>query len=146
MKRLLTLASITLACAAAHAAPDEQVVQSLLRSTTGLTAEAVRQDYDACDSGVTARMRICGAYRLAQEDLRLNQAYGKLVDQVGKGGEGTALRQAQRAWIAYRDAQCPLEGRLGAGGGTAQGLFVQTCMTALTRQQADRLQAALRTN
>jgi len=147
LKSVLVFATAALlASTAAHAAPDEEVVRAMQRKTTGLSADDIRQNYDGCDSGVTMKMRICGSYRLTQEDLRLNKAYEKASAKAKKAGQGAALLKAQRAWIAFRDAQCPVEGKLGAGGGTAESLFVLSCTTDLTKQQADRLDAMAQTN
>lgn len=143
-KSVLILATAALLVStAARAAADDAVVRHMLRQSSGLTADDIRQDYDGCDSGVTMKMRVCGSYRLSREDLRLNAAYAQVSAQAKKGGNAAALQKAQRAWIAFRDAQCPLEGTLGAGGGTAESLFVLACMTELTKQQADRLEAAV---
>jgi uncharacterized protein YecT (DUF1311 family) len=88
-------------------------------------------------------MRICGAYRVAAEDLRLNRAYSRALAQAKGLGVEASLKIAERAWLSYRDSQCAFEGEDGAGGGTAQPLYVLSCEEALTKFQADRLEAGL---
>lgn len=129
-----------LANASAHAAADERTVDEMLKRTQGITAEDIRRDYDACDSGVTSSMRLCASYRWTEQDVRLDAVYRRLLAQVGKD-DLPALVHAQRAWLAYRDAQCAIEGKVGAGGGSAESLYVLSCMEDLTRQQADQLGA-----
>ena len=50
----------------------------------------------------------------------------------------------KRAWIAYRDAACRYEGKMGAGGGSAEVLYVLGCKEELTKQRADRLAESLK--
>ena len=129
-----------LANASAHAAADDRIVDEMLKRTEGITAQDIRRDDDACDSGVTFSMRLCASYRWTEQDVRLDAVYRRLRAQVGKD-DLPALVHAQRAWLAYRDAQCAIEGKAGAGGGSAEGLYVLSCKEDLTRQQADRLSA-----
>ena len=126
--------------AADNGAPDEQVVQHVLRNSTGLTADEIRQNYNGCD-GTTLSMKICGAYQWAVQDIRLNRAFLQARSAAKKSGYEQSLVRAQRAWIAYRDSQCAFEGISGAGGGTAEGLYVLSCKEELTKLQANRLEA-----
>lgn len=138
----LALATGLLAGMPAVAAPDEAVVREMARQTR-LSVEEIRRDYDACNSGVTRSMKICGAYRWLVEDARLNRIYRQLLSKARESGVEPSLVQAQRAWLAYRDAACDFEGRFGAGGGTAEGLHVLSCKLELTKQRADHLAASL---
>jgi uncharacterized protein YecT (DUF1311 family) len=127
--------------AAANGTPDETVVQHVLRNSTGLTADEIRQNYDGCDDGRTTPMKICGAYRWAVQDIRLNRAFSRARAIAKHAGYEQALVKAQRAWLTYRDSQCDFEGLSAAGGGTEEGLHVLSCKEELTRLRADRLEA-----
>jgi uncharacterized protein YecT (DUF1311 family) len=127
---------------AAHSAPDEQVIEAMAKQT-GFSPKEIRESYNACDSGVTLTMKICGAYRLTEQDLRLNRVYKQVAAKADRDLKESLLK-AQRSWLSYRDSQCPLEGRWGADGGTAEGLYVLSCKLDLTKQQADRLEAMVR--
>jgi uncharacterized protein YecT (DUF1311 family) len=127
----------------AVAAPDETIIQEMAKQTH-LPANDIRRDYDACDSGVTLSMKICGNYRLMVEDARLNKIYKSTLAEARKWGYESSIVQAERAWITYRDAMCAYEGQMGAGGGTAEGLYVLSCKEDLTKQQADRLEKSTR--
>lgn len=48
------------------------------------------------------------------------------------------LLEAQRAWLAFRDAHCRSEGYY-ARGGTLEPLLVSTCKTALTNARTQQL-------
>jgi len=128
--------------AATNGAPDEQVVQKVLRNSAGLTADEIRLNYDKCD-GTTMSMKICGAYRWAVQDLRLNHAFSLAKAVTKKSNYRESLLKAQRAWLIYRDSQCAFEGISEAEGGTAEGLYVLACKEELTRLQADRLGASI---
>ena len=45
--------------------------------------------------------------------------------------EKTALRKAQRSWIAYRDLECEAEATL-YNGGSGKGLIRQSCLYSIT--------------
>jgi uncharacterized protein YecT (DUF1311 family) len=127
--------------AAANGAPDEKVVQHVLRNSTGLTADEIRQNYDGCDDGRTTPMKICGAYRWAVQDIRLNRVFLRARAMAKQSGYEQSLVRAQRAWLTYRDSQCDFEGISAAEGGTEEGLHVLSCKEELTKLQADRLEA-----
>lgn len=128
--------------AATNAAPDEQVVQHVLRNSAGLTADEIRRHFDKCD-GSTLSMKICGAYHWAVQDLRLNRAFSLARAVTKDSNYRESLLKAQRAWLIYRDSQCAFEGISGAEGGTAEGLYVLSCKEELTKLQADRLEAGV---
>ena len=50
-----------------------------------------------------------------------------------------SLLEAQRAWIAFRDAHCRVDGYM-ARGGSLEPLLVSTCKTALTKARTAQLQ------
>jgi uncharacterized protein YecT (DUF1311 family) len=139
MKHFSLLAFLFI-CANAHAAPNEQIVQKMAKQTH-LSPKEIRQHYNACDSGITFPMEICGSYRWMVEDDRLNQVYKQVLAQAKISGYDKSLINAQRAWIAYRDAHCSFEGEMAAGGGTEEGIYVLSCKQELTKQQAERLKA-----
>ncbi len=140
MRDLFAVVVLALASAAAHATADDRVVEEMLKHTSGIGAEDIRRNYDACDSGVMRSMKLCASYRWTAQDIRLNAVYKRLREQTDKA-DAVSLVNAQRAWLAYRDAECAFEGSAGAGGGTEEGLYVLSCKEDLTRQQADRLAA-----
>jgi uncharacterized protein YecT (DUF1311 family) len=74
-------------------------------------------------------------------DRALNAAYAKLLAAASPAGR-TRLRDAQRAWVRFRDADCLAE--LGPRQGSVYPLLLNQCMTALTRERARELQARLK--
>ena len=55
--------------------------------------------------GITPAMQDCIAEELEHQDRRLNTAYQALMGSVSEKRR-TQLRDAQRKWIAFRDANC----------------------------------------
>ena len=119
--RLLAIAVITLS-AGAQAADD-------CYSTT----------YCACmdeSGGVTMNMLDCMGSEAEQQDARLNENY-KAAMQALTPAQQTQLRDAQRLWIKFRDADCALLGSL--TGGSIDRINSASCFLDMTKQRADGL-------
>lgn len=76
-----------------------------------------------------------GLNRCAQADFeaadgKLNRLYKQLVSKSGTD-EKAALRDAQRAWVAYRDKECEYE-TIGSAGGSIRPMEEWQCAAALT--------------
>lgn len=82
----------------------------------------------------TIGMEECEARELAVWDERLNKAYRDGLDGADPQYRD-ALRKAQRAWIAYRDALCALPA-LENEGGTIVGPLTAACLMTETARQA----------
>jgi uncharacterized protein YecT (DUF1311 family) len=82
------------------------------------------------------------AWLAADDDL--NAAYAEAVDAAeafdpdGTEGVEALLRDAQRAWIVFRDAACDAEAALHAGG-SMEPLIRATCLERLTVRRAEDL-------
>ena len=67
-------------------------------------------NYERClasASGMsTAGMIDCAAAELRVQDGRLNNAYQGALMRLERPRQKAALQKAQRAWIAFRDADC----------------------------------------
>ena len=103
----------------------------------------------------TVGMGFClGAERDWWDD-RLNTAYGEVMTRAEAGDaeldsldaagprQAGALRDMQRAWIAFRDAACEYEATRW-GGGTGAGPAAAQCALTLTARQANQLDGYLR--
>ena len=139
MKRSATFALAASLSLAAQADVDPDVVNAMLKTTSGISREVIVENYNDCDSGITFPMTICFAYRWVAEDIRLNHEYKKTLEVAAKVDANKALRAAQRTWVSYRDAECAFQGEIEAGGGTAEGIAVLACKQKLTRIRADQL-------
>ena len=109
--------------------------------TLGWTGAALGQTNDCGDLANQGEMNACFEREYREADAELNKTYEALRDRVSSTGRET-LRDAQRAWIAYRDAQCAFESA-GTEGGSIHPTIVAICRTELTRTQTRRLRRQL---
>jgi uncharacterized protein YecT (DUF1311 family) len=92
-------------------------------------------------------MNFCAdrAWKLADEDLNLAYRMARTLMQqtdaalpVADRGAEVALRDAQRAWITFRDAACRAEGYVYFGG-SIRPLVVSNCLERMTRARTEEL-------
>ena len=110
-----------------------------------------------CDDPIAQQeMNWCAAEEYRAADAELNRQWAKTsarmkerdagwddsvaMDWDKRPGWFDSLLEAQRAWIAYRDAHCRLDG-YEARGGSLEPLLVSTCKTALTKERTEQLRS-----
>ena len=86
------------------------------------------QDFERADAELNA------AYRTAIADAQTadRQEQGYRVEGDNRPGEEASLREAQRAWVTFRDAHCRLQG-YEARGGSMEPMLYEGCRATLTR-------------
>lgn len=87
------------------------------------------QDWLAADEGLNA------AYKQARQMMREIDAWLPAAQQ----GAEAQLRDAQRAWITFRDANCAAEGYQ-FHGGSAEQMVIYGCRARLTEARTTDLQ------
>ncbi|AOH86225.1 hypothetical protein AWL63_21950 [Sphingomonas panacis] len=98
---------------------------------------------NAClDQTSTVAMVDCLTRRARQADARLNAAYKAARARVPTR-QAAALQAAQRAWIAYRTANCRA---YALGEGTITQVEAAQCALDTTSRRADELEAFSRRN
>jgi uncharacterized protein YecT (DUF1311 family) len=100
--------------------------------------QPISKAYSACmekSGGVTANMQDCIGAEFEAQDRRLNAAY-KALNAAGNDKRKTAIRDAQRKWIAFRDANCALYG----DGGSAGRIAANECLLHHTARRAEELE------
>jgi uncharacterized protein YecT (DUF1311 family) len=93
---------------------------------------------DCSDAISNYDMKVCESKNLDEQDKRLNDLYKKLMAKNDKEGQAK-LKSAQRAWMAYRDAECEYAAD-SMRGGTGEGLVALGCLSGKTKDRADELQ------
>ena len=103
-----------------------------------LAATATHAQAPACaDATTQAAMNACAAADFADADRDLNRVYTQLQQRLDTSRK-TALREVQRNWLKYRDAQCAFDAKPYAGGSMAP-LARAACLSALTKQRTQVL-------
>lgn len=99
--------------------------------------------YDACmnsgdaANGVTVAMSDCTSIEIGAQDAKLNSTYQRVMRELEEGQRGK-LRDAQRAWIRFRDSKCASESQ---SGGTMDILNSGSCILDATVRRTMELEA-----
>jgi uncharacterized protein YecT (DUF1311 family) len=116
-----------------------------------LAVPVAAQEIDCSTAMAQSDLNQCAYQDWEQADAELNTVYKEVVaaysaldadlpEELGSGVE--TLREAQRAWISFRDLACEAEG-FAMRGGSAEPLLVYGCMRALTEERIGHLQGML---
>lgn len=94
-----------------------------------------------CDGALTTSAMVnCFGDLLSSQDRRLNAIYQRLMSpRVLDDESRVLLRDAQRAWISFRDAECAWQGDTFRGG-TQRGVVEIGCKGDMTKTRVDQLQ------
>ena len=113
----------------------------LLVATSVAPAIAADGDRDCYKATTQVELTACAGRELDAADARLNATYREALalarEADAEGSRGSAapivslLRDAQRAWIPFRDRACDFEAT-SWGGGTGQSMAYLQCKTRLT--------------
>lgn len=124
LKSALTAVTLTCLAANGHAA-----------DTAGTS-----QPFNACmdkSGGVTSAMLDCIATETQLQEARLNKAYQAAMDHLSAPRK-KQLRQAQRAWLSFRQANCQFYAD--PDGGTAATVISNDCYMSATASRAQELE------
>jgi uncharacterized protein YecT (DUF1311 family) len=118
-----------------------------------LTALQSPADGIDCENAMSQmEMTACAARRFEQADAELNRLWRTTIADAGRfdrsadngqsprdrRSEEALLRRTQRAWIAFRDGQCEIEG-MAERGGSLEPMIVNECLARLTRERIAQL-------
>ena len=146
-------AMLLLAWAVPGAPQAGAVVQARLEAQAGSDSQAGSNSQVGSDSQAGLDERAGAGFAAA--DAAMNAQYRATLAAMGRmdgldapdarSGPGyqDALLAAQRAWLAFRDAECVAEGYQFRGG-SAQGMAVAGCKATLTRARTAQLKALAR--
>ena len=122
-------------------------VATLLIGVLTPVAALAQGTTDCKDPQTQTEMTICAGLDYKAADAELNQAYKAAIRSMKEmdaglparlAGAEKALREAQRAWIPYRDKACKAHGYM-ARGGTMESMIVGQCLADLTRKRTQEL-------
>ncbi|WFE90229.1 lysozyme inhibitor LprI family protein [Roseibium porphyridii] len=114
-----------------------------------LVSPALAEEKVDCSNAMTQlEMTTCANLDWQQADEELNAAYKAAMAKMretdeflpeDQRGAAETLREAQRAWIPYRDKACDAYG-FQARGGTMEPMLVYGCRAQLTEQRTKELE------
>lgn len=100
-----------------------------------ITAALLLAAGNPCDGSTTRDVEQCLAADLDRADAELNRYYAAATKRLTEQQDTAALaklRTAERAWIAYRDAECDAVYQ-SWGQGTIRGAMILGCRIDLTK-------------
>ena len=92
----------------------------------------------ACPGDTQYEMNECAAADFQMADTQLNATWEQAKSFMDGINQGAALLDAQRKWLAFRDAACAAE-IAPYEGGSIQPLILWTCLTRLTQTRTEDL-------
>jgi uncharacterized protein YecT (DUF1311 family) len=118
------------------------VMPTLFVAVLSVSTPALAQDCAPSDDSQMCLNQRAGAEYKSADD-KLNETYGEIVKRLADDAEGKKMLQAaQRAWIAFRDAECAFANDHSKDG-SIYPLLMGQCLTALTQTRTDQLGAYL---
>ncbi|HZS48610.1 MAG TPA: lysozyme inhibitor LprI family protein [Blastocatellia bacterium] len=97
---------------------------------------------DPCDSATNqVEMNNCAEREFKAADAQLNKVYNQVMTKL-EGEHKTKLKEAELAWIKYRDTNCDCETFLNLGG-TIYPLVYNGCLTRMTNNRIKELKDLL---
>lgn len=100
---------------------------------------------DDCDNATTQTdMNACAGRQYQAADKDLNATYQQITQRLKDNADGKKLLVgAQRAWVAFRDAECGFSAS-GVSGGSVYPLIRLNCLTAQTVSRTTALKEYLK--
>ena len=96
---------------------------------------------DNCADLPQTEMNICAEANWERADAHINLTYQRLLKKL-KAPEKTQLRDAQVAWLKYRDLACELNASAVAGG-SMQPTVRYACLERITKHRDEELEDTL---
>lgn len=126
---ILCAVALAIAPAAAHAGGKEKI--------------------DCENASATAELNWCAEQEFDAADAELNKVYAEALKSIpemaseppydANAWEG-ALRASQRAWLAYRDAECDAHVPMFWSGGSGATAEIIGCRTTMTKARTKEIQ------
>lgn len=110
---------------------------------------AAAEDAIDCDNASsTVEMNFCSDEAFQEADAKLNAVYKKVLAHIAEAdlekpydrdSWEKAMRESQRAWVAFRDADCKGAVPMEWSGGSGTSAAVNGCMTEKTEARTKEL-------
>lgn len=107
-----------------------------------LAATGVQAD-DCANASNQGTLNACAATQYKQTDAQLNTLYQQINGQLKDNPQGKKrLLSAQRAWLAFRDAECTFAAS-GVEGGSVYPMIHNQCLADLTQKRVETFKSYL---
>lgn len=101
-----------------------------------LTSGPARAAADCANAQDQTTMNQCAGKDFTAADKKLNDAYRQIEGRLKDNAASKKLLvDAQRAWVAFRDAECKFQGGPIDQAGTIYPMVVANCQTSLTNDR-----------
>ena len=110
---------------------------TLLLGTVSTMAQKPKKTGPCANPQTQAEMNICAGEDYKAADAALNSAYQKLVATLSDE-EKAQLKEAENAWIKYRDLHCDFVGDQYKGG-SMRPMIVGHCLADVTRARTTEI-------
>lgn len=126
------------------------IAGALLLAAGGVRSQSSDPKIDCAKATTTLEINFCAEQDFKAADARLNAAYKAMLARVETGtdfdastkaGLRAAIQDAQRKWLAFRDADCKEAVGREWTGGTGMTYAVYTCLTEKTVVRTKELEA-----
>jgi uncharacterized protein YecT (DUF1311 family) len=108
----------------------------------GVSAPAQKQKPKPCEDAQTQTdMNICWGNEYKKADAKLNQTYQQLAAMLD-ADEKVQLKNAENAWIKYRDANCEFVADQYKGG-SIRPMIAAICLADVTNSRATELKSQI---
>ncbi|MDO7900279.1 lysozyme inhibitor LprI family protein [Pseudomonas citrulli] len=115
----------------------------LLLALTPLLLIHLAQAQDCTNAMTQGEMNQCSAQESKAADKTLNDLYQQITARLKDNPDAKQrLVKAQRAWIAFRDAECDFSAS-GVEGGSVYPLIYNDCLTAQTKARVEAFKTYL---
>lgn len=119
------------------------MLHAALMATLYLSALASAAPAADCgDEQTQTDMNLCAARDYADVDRQLNEVYREYRKRLSDD-QKRQLKDAQRAWIEFRDRSCDFESS-GVEGGSVHPLIRNSCLAGMTRARIEQLDVLAR--
>ncbi len=102
-----------------------------------------RKGFDPCAHAQTqAEMNQCAGREYKAADVALNQVYRQLVSMLNDE-EKSQLKEAQTAWLKYRDTNCDFVADQYKGG-SMRPMILGYCLADMTRNRTTEIRSQIK--
>ncbi|MER8376643.1 lysozyme inhibitor LprI family protein [Mesorhizobium sp. M1396] len=109
-----------------------------------LFVNTARAADDCANAQDQATMNECAGKDFAASDKKLNDAYRQIEGRLKDNAASKKLLvNAQRAWVAFRDAECNFQGGPPETAGSIRPMVIANCQAGLTEKRLKDFQGYL---